>query len=335
MRRILVDAAAPDPAAIREAAAILRGGGLVAFPTETVYGLGANALDAAAVRRIFDAKARPGYNPLIVHVPDELHAAALAREWPPPASRLAGAFWPGPLTMVVMKVDAIPGEVTAGLATVGLRVPAHPVALALLREVELPLAAPSANPFASISPTTAAHVEAGLSEGVDLLLDAGPTPIGIESAVVDLTGSVPLLLRPGSIQAERLADVAGALDLHSAEEAGDAPRRAPGMLRRHYAPKGVVRLFDIADAERVRAQVEAARAGGQRVGALLLTPIDAPVDHLVLMSHDAEAYARALYAALHTFDREQCELILIQRVADTPEWRGIRDRLNRAAAEST
>ncbi len=333
MRRIRVDPAAPDSAVIREAAGILRDGGLVAFPTETVYGLGANAFDAAAVRRIFDAKARPGYNPLIVHVPNEAHAAALARGWPPEASRLAAAFWPGPLTLVVRKVETIPDEVTAGLPTVGLRVPAHPVALALLWEVELPLAAPSANPFASISPTTGAHVEAGLGHRVDLLLDAGPTPIGIESAVVVLSGQSPVLLRPGSIPAERLSEVAGALDLNVGPEADGAPQRAPGMLRRHYAPKGVVRLFSVADRELVRTEVDGARAAGQRVGALLLKPFAAAVDHPILMSDEAEAYARQLYAALHSLERSQCDLILIEQVPETPEWRGIRDRLSRAAAE--
>lgn len=335
MRRIRVDPAAPDPAAIREAAGILRDGGLVAFPTETVYGLGANALDAAAVRRIFDVKGRPRYNPLIVHVPDEAHAAALAREWPSEARRLAAKFWPGPLTLVVRKLETIPDEVSAGLSTVGIRVPAHPVALALLREVDLPLAAPSANPFASISPTTGAHVEAGLGHRVELLLDAGPTPIGIESAVVDLTGHSPVLLRPGSIPAERLAEVAGALDLNVVHEAEDEPRLAPGMLRRHYAPKGAVRLFSEADRALAGADVEAARAEGQRVGALLLAPFDTELDHPILMPRDAVAYARQLYAALHTLDREQCDLILIEQVSETPEWRGVRDRLSRAGAERT
>src|SRR5919202_2722131 len=211
MPTLPVDPEHPEPEPIARAAAVLKQGGLVAFPTETVYGLGANALDAAAVARIFAAKGRPAYNPLITHVADVAGARRLARHWPESAERLAAAFWPGPLTVVVPKRPEVPDAVTAGLDSVAVRVPAHPVALALLREAALPVAAPSANRSTQLSPTTARHVEQALGDRVDLILDGGPTRVGIESTVVDLTGDVPVLLRPGLLAARDLEPVVGAL----------------------------------------------------------------------------------------------------------------------------
>jgi L-threonylcarbamoyladenylate synthase len=198
-----------DPPALERAAALIRGGGLVAFPTETVYGLGANAFDAAAVARIFTAKGRPRQSPLIVHVDSIEMARTLVLEWPDTADRLARRYWPGPLTLVLPKRPSIPDIVTAGLATVGLRVPSHPLALALIRAAGVPIAAPSANPFTGLSPTTAEHVRQSLGDAVDLVLDGGPAMVGIESTVLSLAGAEPLLLRPGVIPLPEIESLIG------------------------------------------------------------------------------------------------------------------------------
>ncbi|HEU4699532.1 MAG TPA: L-threonylcarbamoyladenylate synthase [Gemmatimonadales bacterium] len=319
-----VDPAHPDPAAIARAAGVIRRGGLVAFPTETVYGLGADALDAAAVERIFQAKERPGYNPLIVHVPDAEAARALTRVWPEAATRLAERFWPGPLTLVLPKRPAVPDRVTAGLDSVALRVPAHPVALALLRAAERPIAAPSANRFTQLSPTTAQHVAKGLDGRVELILDGGPTTVGIESTVVDLTGPRPAVLRPGILGRDALAAVIGALDTPDVVRADEAPRRGPGMLDRHYSPRATVRLFD-PGAGTPPLPPDAVS------GALLLRAPDPGVDHPVVLPADPEGYARELYAALHRLDDLGCALVLVERPPDGPAWAGVRDRLERAA----
>lgn len=317
---------------LREAARVLRAGGLVAFPTETVYGLGANALDAAAVQRIFAAKGRPSYNPLIVHVAHADAARALVRAWPEAAERLARAFWPGPLTLVLPKQPQVPDAVTAGLPTVALRVPAHPVALALLESCALPLAAPSANRFTQLSPTTAAHVARSLGERVDVILDGGPTSVGIESTVLDLSEGEPLLLRPGTLPLDRIESVVGPVRAPARAPAGEAPRRAPGMLDRHYAPRAELRLFESAAREAAAARAAQATAAGGVVGALLLHPLDAPVQHPLVMPPDPAEYARRLYAALHTLDERGCSLILVEWPPADAAWLGVRDRLQRAAA---
>lgn len=322
MKTIQVDPGRPDPAAIQQAAALLRAGGLVAFPTETVYGLGANALDPEAVARIYAAKRRPSYNPLIVHVPDAAAAQALAADWPAHAAACAAAFWPGPLTLVVAKHARVPDAVTAGLPTVALRVPAHPVAQALLRAAELPVAAPSANRSSELSPTLARHVEKSLEAAVDLILDAGPASVGIESTVIDLSGSAPILLRPGSIPQMALERVLGPVSLPgSAGKPGEA-RPSPGMLDRHYAPLAELRLFTPCGVLDVRPDYT--------VGALLLTT-QVMAQFPVRMPADPDGYAQRLYAELHRLDDAGCDLILVERVADTPEWAGVRDRLERAA----
>src|SRR5262249_11514941 len=221
-----------------QAAEILRRGGLVAFPPESVYGLGAHALDREAVERIFAAKGRPATNPLIVHAADESAARALARAWPDAAMRLAQRFWPGPLTLVVPKAEAVPDIVTAGGTTVALRVPVHPVALALLREAGIPLAAPSANRSTQVSPTRAEHVLRGLDGRIDVLLDAGPTPGGIESTVLDVTTSPPRLLRPGLVTPREIEAIIGPIEFAQSmkAEAGQ-PQRSPGISGKHYAPR--------------------------------------------------------------------------------------------------
>jgi L-threonylcarbamoyladenylate synthase len=230
-----VDARDPDPRLIAEAAAIIRAGGLVAFPTETVYGLGADGLNPAAVARIFEAKERPSTDPLILHIAEPETLLQLVREAPPVALELARRFWPGPLTLVLPKQPGVPDIVTAGLATVAVRMPAHPVALALIRAARTPIAAPSANRFGRTSPTTARHVQDDLGDRIDLILDAGPTPIGVESTVLDLTRPVPTILRPGGLPREALEGLLGpvAVQTHLAE----GPMPSPGLLPKHYAPR--------------------------------------------------------------------------------------------------
>jgi L-threonylcarbamoyladenylate synthase len=330
MRVIQVDADAPG-AAVREAAEVLRGGGLVAFPTETVYGLGAHALDPAAVERIYRAKGRPAYNPLIVHVATVGAARALSSAWPAAADRLAERFWPGPLTLVVPKAAAIPDAVSAGLPTVGVRVPAHPVAHALLVEAGIPVAAPSANRSSHVSPTTAEHVRRSLGARVDLVLDAGPTPVGIESTVLSLAGTVPTVLRPGTISLAELRAVLGEVRVGGGEAAGDAARPSPGMLDRHYAPSAEVRLFEPEERDAALARASWAAGEDRRIGVIAFAPAYAPATQVVEMPADAQAYAARLYAALHELDAAGCEAIWIERVPDTPEWAGIGDRLRRAA----
>ncbi|HEU0051644.1 MAG TPA: L-threonylcarbamoyladenylate synthase, partial [Longimicrobium sp.] len=316
-------------AAIAEGAARLRAGGLVAFPTETVYGLGANALDAAAVRAIYAAKGRPSYNPLIVHVPSPEAARGLARAWPDAAERLARAFWPGPLTLVVEKDDAVPDAATAGLSSVALRVPAHPVALALLETAAIPVAAPSANRSTQVSPTTAEHVRRSLGDRVDLVLDGGACPVGIESTVVSLAGEVPTVLRPGTISIDQLRAVVGEVETASAQPSGRAARPSPGMLDRHYAPKAEVRLFDprspSADALAWTSDDDGRHA------VLVVSDLPHPPGDVVRMPADAGEYAARLYSTLHALDEEGYAVVWVERVSDAPAWDGVRDRLRRAA----
>jgi L-threonylcarbamoyladenylate synthase len=330
MPLVRVDPAEPDPGVLQHAAELLRQGGLVAFPTETVYGLGANALDGAAVQRIFTAKGRPSYNPLIAHVPDAATARELAREWPADAERLAAAFWPGPLTLVVPKRRVVPDAVTAGLPTVALRVPAHPVAKALLQIAGIPLAAPSANRFTEISPTSAQHVLKGLGDRVDLIIDGGPTMVGIESTVVDCSGGRPILLRPGTIAIEELQALVGPFDTASLQPSSEAPRPSPGMIGRHYAPRAELRLFDGPGGEALELARRFADAG-RAVGALLLGSPHPSGVQVVQMPLDPGSYARRLYAALHFLDEQQCDVILVENVPSTTAWAGVRDRLQRAA----
>lgn len=329
MRILRVDADAPDRDTLRDAANLLRSGGLVAFPTETVYGLGANALDARAVRRVYEAKGRPALNPLIVHVSSIEMARGLAAEWPDLADRLARHFWPGPLTLVVRKDERIPREVSGGGSTVGLRMPAHPVALALIEAAGVPVAAPSANRSNEVSPTTAQHVERGLGDRVELIVDGGATSVGIESTVVDVTGPEPRVLRPGMITAGEIARVAGGAVSGIVADPAEAPR-SPGMLGKHYAPGAHVLLFAPADVDAAAARARDALAAGQRVGALVFTSLGVAGVQEHTMSPEAHEYARRLYATLHTLDLAGCELILVEQPPPTDEWEGVRDRLQRA-----
>lgn len=327
---VVVHPESPDEQVIARAAAVLRAGGLVAFPTETVYGLGANALDAAAVRRIFEAKERPSFNPLIVHVHDVQAAGRLVSAWPEAADRLARRFWPGPLTLVLPRRPVVPDIVTAGLDTVALRVPAHPVALALVRAADLPVAAPSANRFTQLSPTRAEHVVRSLGPRVDFVLDAGPTTVGIESTVLDLSGAAPEILRPGIITADAIAAEIGPVRVAAHTALGSAPRRSPGMVDRHYAPRALVVLFDPGGHDAALAAASAAAGRGQVVGALAFEPLGAPVHHAIVMPRAPGDYARELYAALHALDELGCDVVLVERVPSGEEWAGVRDRLERA-----
>jgi L-threonylcarbamoyladenylate synthase len=332
MPTLIVDASAPDPDAIARGAALLRDGRLVAFPTETVYGLGAHALDRHAVRRIYEAKGRPGYNPLIVHVAREDDARALVADWPESAHQLAHAFWPGPLTLILRKRLVVPDEVTAGLDSVALRVPAHPVALALLNAAEIPVAAPSANRSSELSPTSARHVERSLGPRVDLILDAGPTTVGIESTVIDLRGPRPIILRPGVLGPRELEPVVGAVEFAPRiDEATAAPRASPGRLERHYAPRARLILFDAAHAEAMERRIRELLGSDTRVGALLLHQINVEAETLVTMPNNPVDYARRLYATLHMLDDTGCDVVFVERVPEGPEWAGVRDRLERAA----
>lgn len=320
-----IDPAAPDRALLARAASLLQRGQLVAFPTETVYGLGANALDPTAVQRIYEAKGRPEYNPLIVHLSGAASAQRLVTTWPEAAERLTKRWWPGPLTIVLPKAMGIPSEVTAGLGTVALRVPAHPVALALLQVCGFPLAAPSANRSGAVSPTTAAHVAAGLGEQVPMILDGGPTSVGIESTVVDLSGPRPVLLRPGMISREELEAEIGPVELAEGAPAGEAPRASPGMLDRHYAPNARVVLLGPGG------HLPSGLPSADRVAALMRSlPLPSVAGHGVTLPSDPAGYARELYGALHQLDAGGVSIILVEAPPDEPAWAGIRDRLHRA-----
>ncbi len=301
------------PEDLARAAELIRSGRLVAFPTETVYGLGANALDAEAVQRIFEAKGRPSTSPLIVHVDSIEMAQAVAREWPKTASRLSAAFWPGPLTLVLPKRPEIPDIVTAGLPTVGIRMPSHPVALALVRKAGVPIAAPSANPFTRLSPTTADHVREMLAGRVEMVLDGGPSEVGIESTVISLAVTPAALLRPGAVTRGQIEAVIGPLEMGG--WAPGAAHASPGMHRKHYSPR--TRLFIVKDA----ASLPPGRGVYLARGAASAVP----------MPQEAAAYGAVLYRTLHRLDREGWDWIAVEAVPDTPEWTAVRDRLMRAA----
>lgn len=315
---------ASSPEDVAEAAALLSRGGLVAFPTETVYGLGALALEPLAVRGIYAAKGRPSTNPLIVHVLGEDDARPLVSRWPLEARQLAARFWPGPLTLVLPRTALVPDECTAGGETVGVRAPSHPAARALLARVGAPLAAPSANRAEHVSPTSAAHVLRDLNGRIDAVLDGGRSAYGIESTVLSLSAEGPRLLRAGAIARAALEELIGPIAQGPAQ---GKIAQSPGLSRRHYAPAGVVRLAarpELADA--------AARLPG-RVGLLLRGETEAPPAIAVArLPDDPAGYARGLYAALRDLEDADCASILIEQVPASHDWDAIRDRLLRAAA---
>ncbi|MCW5963861.1 MAG: threonylcarbamoyl-AMP synthase [Bryobacterales bacterium] len=306
-----------SPSEIARAAAILRRGGLVAFPTETVYGLGANALDEEAVDKIYRAKGRPAQSPLIVHVHSVAEARRYAAAWPGSAQRLADAFWPGPLTMVLPKTADIPPQVTAGLDTVGLRVPAHPVALDLLKAAELPVAAPSANRFMGLSPTLAAHVRRSLATAAEMVLEGGPSAVGLESTVVSLAGEQPLLLRPGAITAKQLGEVLG-VEVQRAVATAEGAHAAPGMHPRHYSPRTPLRLLSADDPI----------PEGHVVWVWWKSP--RPANASIELPSSPQGYARSLYRALHDADDLAMDLIAVECPPGDAAWLAIWDRLLRA-----
>ncbi len=317
----VVNPSSPAGPAIDEAAAIIRAGGVVAFPTETVYGLGANALDAEAVRGIFAAKGRPSTNPVIVHVNAEAEARALVREWPEVASRCAAIWWPGPLTLVLPKAAHVPDVVTAGMDGVAIRLPAHPVARALIAAAARPIAAPSANRSNELSPTTAQHVAKGMGDQVGLILDGGPSHVGLESTVLDLTGPVPIVLRPGGVSVHALRAALGRVDVRDARVAEGEARLSPGMMARHYAPRATVVRFS--------GVLPAAPDGPWAALLLSATAPDATLARV--MPADPESYARELYAALHAVDDAGCTTVFVENPPEGDAWAAVRDRLMRAA----
>jgi len=316
---------ASDPAAIAEAAAVLRRGGLVAFPTETVYGLGADAFDPRAVARVFEVKARPSFDPLIVHLADAGELARVSPTDDPRVGDLAARFWPGPLTLVLPRRPEVPDLVTSGLDTVGVRVPAHPAAHALIAAAGTPVAAPSANPFGYVSPTTAAHVAELLGDSVGLVLDGGPCRVGVESTILSLAAQPPLILRPGGVPREDLEDALGL----SLEVAGPAERPlAPGQLLRHYATRTPLRILR-------RPGGHPARPPG-RIGLLSFGPTTASAGYSVVevLAPDASPATAAanLFAALRRLDASGLDLILAEPCDEAGLGHAIMDRLRRASA---
>ena len=304
---------------------VLRAGGLVAFPTETVYGLGANALDADAVRRIFAAKGRPATNPVIVHVATIEQVALVASDWPDDAARLAAAFWPGPLTLVLPRRPDVPDVVTAGGPTVAVRIPSHPVAHRLLEVLGLPIAAPSANRSNHLSPTTAQHVFADLNGRIDLLLDGGPTSGGIESTVVDVTIRPARLLRPGLIDPREIERILGPITRTIATSS--APLPSPGMLSRHYAPRTPLECVEGDATDRLAELLTA----GLRVALVTHRPNFKGV-RVVTMPADPAGYAARLYEALHLLDAEGFDRLIVELPPDEDAWLAVRDRLCRASS---
>ena len=324
------------------AAGIVRAGGLVAFPTETVYGLGANALDPEAAKKIYAAKGRPSDNPLIVHIADKEAVSGLAERVGEQAERLMNAFWPGPLTMILPKKEIVPKETTGGLATVAIRMPSHPVAAELIRRAGVPIAAPSANASGRPSPTRAEHVLTDLNGRIPLILDGGEVGIGVESTIVDLSGEVPVILRPGYITREQLSEVLGELAtdpaVYRAMAAGEAPK-APGMKYRHYAPKAPLVLVE-GDQEAVRGYIcgKIAEAAEGEIGVLTCDDAADMYAGAKVRSlgsrNDPEALARGLYAALREFDRLNVTGIYAETFSREGLGEAVMNRLLKAAGHT-
>ncbi len=330
------------PESVAAAAQALRSGALVGLPTETVYGLAADASSDTAVAQIFAAKGRPSDHPLIVHVADASGIAHFAREVPAFAQALVDAFWPGPLTLILPRLDGVATAATGGQDSVGLRCPAHPVAHAVLQACAAPgdgtelggppvwgLAAPSANRFGRVSPTTALHVQEELGQDL-LVLDGGPCGVGIESTIVDCTRGVPVLLRPGAITRAQIAAACG-IDPLSKEELPALTPRASGTLEAHYAPNAKVRLMD---AKALQTALDLLGADAAHLAVYARSPLRSPSSQVLIrrMPDDAQATARQLFAVLRSFDDAGMRLIWVEPPPDTPAWEGVRDRLQRAAA---
>jgi L-threonylcarbamoyladenylate synthase len=332
---------------IARAAAVIRAGGLVAFPTETVYGLGADALNEDAVRKIFLAKERPADDPLIVHIASASQLPQLARQIPQRAWDLIERFWPGPLTLVLPKTERVPTVTTGGLDTVAVRMPSHPVAKRLIELSAVPIAAPSANRFGRPSPTIAKHVWEDLHGRIDLILDGGPTPIGVESTVLDLTVDPPMVLRPGGVTLEELRAVLGDVQMLDAAHT-EAAKRSPGTRSRHYAPRAQVLLVEQGAAEAALKELS-----GKRVGVLVhgtrlrLDRTSSPANGrrrrtvqtksgggeviIIQMPRSLKAYARRLFAVLRELDEQGVDVIVVEKLQERGLGRAIMDRLRRAS----
>ncbi len=338
-RVLAVDPRAPDPAILAEAAEILRAGGLVAFPTETVYGLGARALDVRAIARVYAAKGRPAHHPLIAHVDGEAGARRIAATWSDRASRLATAFWPGPLTLVVPRAAHVPAEVAGGGDSIAVRAPANAIARALIAALGDAIAAPSANRYQEVSPTIAAHVVKSLGSipfGVDLVLDGGACDRGIESTVVDVRADVAIVLRPGPIGIDALRAIDPSVVV-GASVASDEARASPGMDVRHYAPRA--RLIVAGTWAEAQESACGLAASGARVGLVLhservpdLTRELAKNGNVLVrnLPRDAAGYARGFYAALHDMDDEGVDAIIVEDVPHDDAWWAVADRLRRS-----
>jgi L-threonylcarbamoyladenylate synthase len=320
-------------AAVQRAVELLRAGEVVALPTETVYGLAANALDEKAVAKIFEIKGRPAHNPIIVHVSGNEMARGCMIGWPYAVRRLTRAFWPGALTLVVPRSEKISDLVTAGGATVGVRWPSHPFMLAVIRECNFPLAAPSANLSNQLSPTNAEHVRAQLDGKIPLIVDGGQAQVGIESTVVDVTVTPPKILRPGMISAQSLAAIVGDLQ-PSTFNLQPSTLRSPGMLPKHYAPKAKLVVWSWVDEADLILKIQISKFKLEECFIIAHTEIPArfPPENVSVIPHDAEAFARAFYGELHRCDAAGAKLIVVEAPPETSEWSGIADRLQRAAA---
>jgi L-threonylcarbamoyladenylate synthase len=326
-------------AAVLKAAELLRAGQVVALPTETVYGLAANAFNARAVERIFEIKDRPAHNPIIVHVAGVELARSCVSNWSALAGKLAKAFWPGPLTLVMPRSPEIPDLVTAGGATVGVRWPSHPFIQAVVRECGFPLAAPSANPASQLSPTNAEHVRKYFGGKIPLIVDGGQAQVGIESTVLDLSVVPPRLLRPGMIHEQALLTITGELDVGTSGQA--AVLKSPGQLPKHYSPKAKLRILSWNDDRDLQRQIPSHESritkyetpfAQVHIIAHTQVPSGLGFGRVSVIPHDPEAFARAIYAELHQCDEAGARLIVVEALPETSEWRAIADRLRRAAA---
>ena len=319
-------------AAVHRAVELLRAGEIVAVPTETVYGLAANAFDAEAVSRIFAIKGRPAHNPIIVHIASLETARGCVLEWPSIAEKLARAFWPGPLTLVLPRSKEIPDLVTAGGRTVGVRWPSHPFIQAVIRECGFPLAAPSANISSELSPTNASHVQKSLGNKIPLIVDGGQSQVGIESTVLDLTVTPPRLLRPGMIHEQALLAVTGKLTLGFG--ASEEILKSPGQLQKHYSPRAKLVVCSWQNDEDLKVQSSKFKVQGSRLNVIAHShiPSGQGFARVSIIPHDPEAFGRALYAELHQCDEAGADVIIVEAVPETDEWRAITDRLKRAAS---
>ena len=320
--------------AVRQAVELLRAGEVVALPTETVYGLAANALDAKAVSKIFKVKGRPAHNPIIVHVASVEMAKQCAAKWPATADKLAKSFWPGPLTLVLPRAKEIPDIVTAGGTTVGIRWPSHPFIQAVIRECGFPLAAPSANLSGCVSPTNAGHVRKQLDGKISLIVDGGQSQVGIESTVLDLTVSPPQILRPGMIHEESLAAVCGDVTSDKWRVTGKNLLRSPGLLEKHYSPKAKLIVLSWQNDADLKSQLVTRHLSPVTCHIIAHTrlPSVEGFARVSVIPHDVKAFARAIYAELHRCDEMGAKLIVVEAPPALPEWLGIADRLRRAAA---